>query len=155
MMASVPPKMTGPSSSKDISNKQFVDQHHSKVSFPRIWFYRQICAHATDSVTWPPWPRPSIALAATWLPWPLPLFFAIGGEYFSWSEHFSLSSAPAHRFFPCSKSHEAIRTARWRTMASFTTPFFCSRVRMRTNHLETKCNYYARLLNHRVGRLYM
>ena len=61
-------------------------------------------------------------------------------------QHFSLSSVPAHRFFPGSKSHEAIRTAHWRTMASFTTPF-SSRVRMRTNHLATKCNYYARLLN--------
>jgi len=37
---------------------------------------------------------------------------------------FSLSSAPAHRFFPGLKLHEAIRTAHWRTMASFTTPFF-------------------------------
>ena len=29
----------------------------------------------------------------------------------------------------------------------FATPFFSSRVRMRTNHLATKCNYYARSLN--------
>ena len=39
-------------------------------------------------------------------------------------QHFSLSSAPAHRFFPVLKSHKAIRTAHGRTMASFTTPFF-------------------------------
>ena len=58
-------------------------------------------------------------------------------------QHFSLSSAPAHRFFPCSKLHEAIRTTHWGTMASFTMPFFSSRVRMCTNHLATKCNYYA------------
>jgi len=38
--------------------------------------------------------------------------------------HFSLSSALAHRFFPGLKSREANRTAHWRTMASFTTPFF-------------------------------
>jgi len=39
-------------------------------------------------------------------------------------QHFSLSSAPAHRYFPGLKSRGAIRTAHWRTMASFTTPFF-------------------------------
>ena len=39
-------------------------------------------------------------------------------------QHFSPSSAPAHRLFPGLKSHEAIRTAQWRTMASFTTPIF-------------------------------
>jgi len=54
-------------------------------------------------------------------------------------QHFSLSSAPAHRFFPGLKSREAIRTAHWRTMASFRR-HFSSRVRMRTNHLATKCN---------------
>ena len=45
-----------------------------------------------------------------------------------WFSHktaaFSLSSALAHRFFPGMKSREAIRTAHWRTMASFTMPFF-------------------------------
>jgi len=32
-------------------------------------------------------------------------------------------------------------------MASFATPFFLHVVRMCTNHLAMKCNYYARLLN--------
>ena len=62
-------------------------------------------------------------------------------------QYFSLSSALAHRFFPGLKSRETIQTAHWRTMASFTTPFFSSRVRMRTDHLATKWNYYANLLN--------
>jgi len=38
-------------------------------------------------------------------------------------QHFSLSSALAHHFFPGLKSHEAIQTAHRRTMASFTTQF--------------------------------
>jgi len=46
-----------------------------------------------------------------------------------------MSSALAHPFFPGLKSRKAIRTAHWRTMASITTPFFSSCVRMRTNHL--------------------
>ena len=32
-------------------NKQFVDQHHSKVSFPWIWFYHQICARKLPIAT--------------------------------------------------------------------------------------------------------
>jgi len=33
-------------------------------------------------------------------------------------QHFSLSSVPAHCFFPGLKSHEAIQTAHWRTRIS-------------------------------------
>ena len=73
-----------------------------------------------------------------------------------WFSHktaaFSLSSAPAHRFFPGLKSHETIRTAHWRTMASFTTPFYlhvyaCAQITLNFELLATKCNYYARLPN--------
>jgi len=38
-------------------------------------------------------------------------------------QHFSPSSAPAHRLFPGFRSHEAVWTAHWRTVASFATPF--------------------------------
>jgi len=66
-------------------------------------------------------------------------FFFFHDGFRTKQQHFSLSSAPAHRIFPGLKSHGAIRTAYWRTMASFMTPFFSSRVRMRTDHLATKC----------------
>ena len=39
-------------------------------------------------------------------------------------QHFPLNSAPANRFFTGLESHEVVRTAHWRTMASFATPFF-------------------------------
>ena len=38
-------------------------------------------------------------------------------------QHFALSSAPAYHFFITLKSHEAVQTDHWRTMASLTTPF--------------------------------
>jgi len=44
---------------------------------------------------------------------------------------FPLSSAPAHHLFPGLKSHEAVWTAHWRTMASIATPF--SHVHMHRN----------------------
>jgi len=37
--------------------------------------------------------------------------------------HFTLSIAPAHHFFTTLKSHEAVQTGHWRTMASLVTPF--------------------------------
>ena len=42
------------------------------------------------------------------------------------------------RFFPGLKSHEAIRTAHWRTMALFTTPFFSSRITYQQNIIVTQ-----------------
>jgi len=52
-------------------------------------------------------------------------------------QRFTLSSAPAHRFFATLKSHEAVQTGHWRTMASFTMPFSLL-VWMHTNPLATK-----------------
>ena len=68
------------------------------------------------------------------------IVFAQNSSIFHWAVHRPIA------FSPGLKSHEAIRTAHWRTMASFTTPFFW-RVRMRTNHLATKCNYYCWITN--------
>ena len=42
------------------------------------------------------------------------------------------------RFFPGLKSHEAIRTAHWRTMALFTTPFFSSCITYQQNIIVTQ-----------------
>ena len=58
-----------------------------------------------------------------------------------------ITFAPAHCFFPCLKSHEAVWTTRWRTMASFCNTIFSSRVRMRTDHLAMK------LLLHNIAEL--
>jgi len=66
-----------------------------------------------------------------------------------WFSHktaaFTLSSVPAHHFFTTLKSHEAVQTGHWKTMASLAIPF-SKLVRMHTNHLAT-ISYYSRLLN--------
>ena len=73
-------------------------------------------------------------------------FFRRASSKFAWlfhngfrtkQQHFSPSSAPAHRFLPGSKSHEAIRLKNYGFLYD---AIFSSRVRMRTNHLATKCN---------------
>jgi len=43
---------------------------------------------------------------------------------------------------PLLKSHNALQTGYWRTVASFAMPF-SSLVRMCTKNLATKCNYYS------------
>jgi len=52
-------------------------------------------------------------------------------------QHFTLSSVLAHRFFTTLKSHEAVRTSHWRTMALLAMPF-SKIVHMHANHLATK-----------------
>jgi len=60
-------------------------------------------------------------------------------------QHFSLSRAPAHRFFQVwshTRPFKPLTEELWLPLRRH----FSSRVRMRTNHLAMKC-YYARLLN--------
>jgi len=59
----------------------------------------------------------------------------------------ALSSAPAHRFFSMFEVTQGDSNCSQKNYGFLCDAIFSSCVCMRTNHLATKCNYYARLLN--------
>ena len=103
----------------------------------RVQIHVKLHTHIVESVVIETSSGGLVQICGTFSPW----FHTKQQPFFTWAVHQPII------FLPGLKSHEVVQTTHWRTMASFAMPFFSSCVRMRTNHLATKCNYYARLLN--------